>query len=177
MRFEEKPYKKNRIYTGRSVNFVNDEVLLPNGKTSFREYMEHPGAVAIIPFVNKKDIILVKQYRYPVRELTYELPAGKIDKGEKPAACVRRELEEETGFYAKKIKKLLSYWPTAAFSDEVIHIYHAAGLVESVKSPDDDEFIDHVVMPLAKALDWVKRGKIRDSKTVIALLYWKMYHS
>lgn len=172
MKFNEKLFKRNRIYAGRAVNFSVDEILLPNGKKATREYLEHPGAVTILPFIDKNNIILVKQYRFPVKKLTYELPAGKIDAGESIISCVKRELVEETGYYAKKVKKIFSFWPTSAFSNEVIHIYHAENLIIASKCPDDDEFIEHLVIPFKKALEWVKNGRIRDSKTVIALLFW-----
>ncbi|MBN1822979.1 MAG: NUDIX hydrolase [Endomicrobiales bacterium] len=172
--FKEKLYKRNRVYSGKAVGFLADDVTLPNGKRATREYIDHPGAVAVLPFLDKKNVVLVKQYRFPVGELTYEVPAGKLDAGESPLACIRRELEEETGFRAGKVKKLVSYWPTAAFSNEIIHVYLASGLVETKKNPDDDEFIDHAVVPVKKALAWVKNGKIKDSKTIVALLYWKL---
>lgn len=172
MNFTEKLSKRNRIYKGNAVDFYCDEIILPDGKKATREYLSHPGAVAVIPFVDKKNIILVSQYRYPVGRLTWEIPAGKLDKGEKPSVCVGRELEEETGFKAKKIVKLISYWPTPAFANEVLHVYAAFGLTETQKSPDEDEFIEHKIMPFKKALELVKKGKIMDSKTIIALLFW-----
>jgi ADP-ribose pyrophosphatase len=172
MEFIEKLSKRRRIYAGKAVHFSADEIILPDGRTASREYMEHPGAVAVIPFLDTRRIVLVKQYRYPVQEVTYELPAGKIDPGETLATCVKRELQEETGYRAGTIKKLVSYWPTPAFSNEVIHIYHAGRLSAAEKSPDEDEFIDHVVMDFTRALALVDSGKIRDSKTVIGLLYW-----
>jgi len=168
----EKLHKRNRVYSGRSVSFSVDKILLPDGNIALREYLEHPGAVAVIPFLSKEKIILVKQFRYPVGQVTYEIPAGKLKKGENPFSCVQRELEEETGFKAKKVKKLLSYWPTPAFSNEVLHIYSAKNLVPARKNPDEDEFIDHIEVPFKKALSWVKSGKIRDSKTIIALLFY-----
>ncbi len=173
MKFTEKLLKRNRVYKGNAVNFSVDEIRLPDGKKATREYLEHPGAVAVIPFLNKDNIVLVSQYRYPVGKLTLEIPAGKLDKNEKPEACVRRELEEETGFRPKKIKKLISYWPTPAFSNEVLHVYAAFGLIPAKKSPDEDEFIEHCVMPFKEALKKVKNGQIMDSKTIIALLYWE----
>ena len=129
--------------------------------------------MAVIPFFDKNNIVLVSQYRYPIGEVTLEIPAGKLDKNERPDACVRRELEEETGFKPKKIKKLISYWPTPAFSNEVLHVYAAYGLVPAKMSPDDDEFIEHCVMPFKEALKLVKNGRIKDSKTIIALLYFQ----
>jgi ADP-ribose pyrophosphatase len=172
MKFTEKTFRKKRVYSGKAINVRADDIVLPDGKKAVREFMEHPGAVAAIPFLDNDTIILVKQYRYPVRELTYEIPAGKLDKGERPDACVRRELEEETGYRAGKIKRVASFWPTPAFSDEVIYIYEAHDLKPSRRSPDEDEFIDHCEMSMAEALRLIKTGKIRDSKTMIALLYW-----
>ena len=174
MELKEQFFKTKKIVKGRAINFRVDTIVLPDKNLAEREYVEHPGAVCILPFVDSKRIVLVEQYRYPVKQATLELPAGKLDKGESPLSCVRRELIEETGFYAKKVKKIFSFWPTPAFSDEVIHIYTAHGLVEREKNPDKDEFINTHIMPIEKAFDLLKKEKIRDSKTVIALLLW--YH-
>ncbi len=171
MKLKEKLYKKNRIYAGKVVDFYSDEIILPNGKKAVREYLAHPGAVAVVPFINETDIIMVKQYRYPVNKITYELPAGKLDRKESLLKCARRELKEETGYGAKKIKKLISFYPSTAFSDEELHIYSACGLIEGKENPDEDEFINRVIVPFKKALNMVKTGKIKDAKTVIALLY------
>lgn len=175
MKFTEKLYKRRRIYSGNAVDFSVDRIVLPDGKLATREYLEHPGAVAVIPFLSADKIILVCQYRYPIGKLTWEVPAGKLDKNEAPGLCVKRELEEETGFKAKKIKKLISFWPTPAFSNEVLHVYAAFGLVESIKSPDEDEFIEHKIFSFKDALKLVKNGRIMDSKTIIALLYWEAF--
>jgi ADP-ribose pyrophosphatase len=168
--FKEKLFKRRKIFSGNAISFSADVISLPDGKKAVREYTEHPGAVAVIPFVDKKNILLVEQYRYPVKRVTLEVPAGKLDRGEKPLSCVRRELEEETGYYAKRIYKICSFWPTPAFSDEVIHIYSADKLVKTESSPDEDEFIRAREFPLKKVLDWIKNGRIRDSKTIIAVL-------
>src|SRR5262245_61230150 len=114
-------------YVGKAVGFRADTIRLPDGRRRNREYLTHPGAVGVLAFANHGKILLVKQFRYPVGKFTLEIPAGKLSKGEDPLGCVRRELEEETGFVPSKVKKLLSYWPTAAFSDEVIHLYLATG--------------------------------------------------
>jgi len=171
MKIKETLFKRHKIYSGKAVNFSVDVVTLPDGKKTTREYLEHPGAVAVLAFTGKDNIVLVSQYRYPIKELTLEVPAGKIDKGETPLKCVRRELKEETGFKAKKIVKLVSFWPTPAFSNEVLHVYAAYGLTQSQKSPDDDEFIETSVMPFKKALEKVMNGNIKDSKTIIAILH------
>ncbi len=161
---------KKTVWKGRAVNFDVDTVRLPNGKHATREFMNHPGAAGVVPFLDRDTIVLVRQYRYPVREVTLELPAGKLDPGESPLVCLKRELKEETGFTAAKFKPLIKYWPTPAFADEVLHLYVATGLKKGEVNADDDEFIESVVMPFRKALDLVKTGKIRDSKTVVGLL-------
>lgn len=172
MKLKEELYKRKRVYSGKIINVSSDTVLLPNKKLATREYLEHPGAVCVLAFVDKDNILLVKQYRYPVGEITYELPAGKLDKGENSLVCVRRELLEETGYFAKKIKKIYSFWPSAAFSNEVLHIYAADHLEKRSFNPDEDEFIEPIIVPFKQALEWVRKGRIKDSKTVIALLYW-----
>lgn len=172
MQLREKLFKRRKVFSGRAVGFFVDTVTLPDGKKATREYLDHPGAVAVLPFVDPKRIVLVKQYRFPVSEITYEIPAGKLDPGENIRTCVRRELQEETGFKAREVRKILSYWPTPAFSNEILHVFTARGLTASAKSPDEDEFIDHVIVPFSQALAWVRNGRIRDSKTVIAILYW-----
>ncbi|MDR1696420.1 MAG: NUDIX hydrolase [Endomicrobium sp.] len=169
----EKLIKKNRIYQGKAVDFYCDEVQLPNGQTATREYLGHPGAAAVLPFLDKNNIVLVKQYRHPVGKITYEIPAGKLDKGETPVEGIKRELEEETGFKAKKIEKLISFYPTTAFSNEILHIFAAFGLKKGNTNPDSDEFVSAGIFGFYEALDMVKRGEIMDSKTVIALLYFE----
>jgi len=171
---QEIPLKKKCIYKGRAVNFHVHQVKLPNGRIGIREYLGHPGAVAAIPFLDKKTIILVRQFRYPVGQTTYELPAGKLERKENPSRCMKRELVEETGYSLRQLKHLISYWPTPAFSNEVIHIYTATGLKKGKPCPDEDEFISIVEVPIRKALSWIRAGKIMDSKTIIALLTWTL---
>jgi len=171
MNLIEKTFKKNKVYCGKAVDFCNDTVLLPNNQKATREYIDHPGAVAVIPFINKTDIVLVKQFRYPINKITYEIPAGKLDKKESLIKCAKRELKEETGYSAKKIKKLLSFWPTPAFSNEILYIYIATDLSLGKKNPDDDEFVETIVINFKKALNMIKNGAIKDSKTIIALTY------
>lgn len=168
----EKSIKKNQIYHGSAVDFFCDEVELLNGATAKREYVHHPGASAIIPFIDKNSIVLVKQYRYPVNQITYEIPAGKIDKNETPLECITRELEEETGYKSKRLEKLLAFYPTTAFSNEIIHIFAAFGLKEGKQNPDEDEFVSKEIISFKEAVEMVKKGKIMDSKTIIALLYF-----
>jgi ADP-ribose pyrophosphatase len=172
-RYQERFKKNLHLYEGRSVGFRADQVLIPNGHLARREFMTHPGAVGVLAFPSPNKILLVKQYRFPVRQFTYEIPAGKLKVGEKPLSCVSRELEEETGYCARKIKPLVSYWPTAAFSTEVIHLYVATHLVATHMHPDDDEFLELVTVTPRQLENWMRSGKIHDSKTLIAYLAWK----
>jgi ADP-ribose pyrophosphatase len=175
--FKEKLSRRSRVYTGKAIHFSVDEIILPDGNKATREYVEHPGAVAVIPFIDNNQIILVKQYRYPVGAVTWEIPAGKLNKGEKPLSCVKRELAEEAGYRPRKIKKMVSFWPTPAFANEVIHIFVAHDLVQVQASPDQDEFIETETVRVKTALQWIKSGRIQDSKTIIALLYWAQFFS
>lgn len=166
------------LYRGRAVGFRCDEVLLPNGNKGVREYLDHPGAVAVIPFLDspfkvpleKARVVMVRQYRYAVGEVTEELPAGKLDGNENLMACLKRELKEETGYTASRFEKLLTYWPTPAFANELIHIFWADGLKSGRMSPDDDEFLARSVDTFGNLMKKIKTGKIRDSKTMLGLL-------
>lgn len=166
----ERLVKKRTVYRGKSIDLRVDVVRLPDGKTATREFMDHPGAVGIVPFLNRDTVVMVRQYRHPVGEVTLELPAGKLDAGESVMTCLRRELKEETGYTARKITPLIRYWPTPAFANEVLHLYVAEGLRAGRMRTDDDEFLQRVTVPFKKALGMVRRGEIRDSKTVIGLL-------
>lgn len=166
----EKFVRKKTVWRGRAVNFDVDTVRLPNGKLATREFMNHPGAVGVVPFLDRDTVVMVRQYRHPVGEVTLELPAGKLDAGESVLACLKRELSEETGYTARRFALLLRYWPTPAFANEVLHLYVAEGLTKGEMSTDEDEFLECVTVPFKKAVEMVKRGKIKDSKTVVGLL-------
>ncbi|MEK7389458.1 MAG: NUDIX hydrolase [Elusimicrobiota bacterium] len=166
---------KKTVWHGNAVNFDVDTVRLPNGKLATREFMSHPGAVGVVPFLNRDTIVMVRQYRHPVGQVTLEIPAGKLDAGESVLTCLKRELREETGYTSRKFIPLLRYWPTPAFADEVLHLFVATGLKEGRMSADEDEFIERVIMPFRKAVELVRRGKIKDSKTVIGLLACSTY--
>ncbi len=169
----ERTVRRRRVHRGRAVDFWVDTVRLPSGKTATREYLGHPGAVAVIAVEGSgpdPEILFVRQYRHAVKQVTLELPAGKLDPGETLRACVDRELEEETGVRAGRVRKVLSYWPTPAFADEVIHIFEARNLASGRFSPDADEFIEPVRLRLSRALSLIRAGRIKDSKTLIGLL-------
>lgn len=171
-RYRERFRKIVHRYQGSAVGFRCDEVKLPHGGTRTRQYLTHPGAVAVLALTPGRKILLIKQFRYPVGEFTYEIPAGKLAPGEAPAACVRRELEEEAGYQARRVVKILSYWPTPAFSNEVLHIYIADKLVPTHTNPDDDEFLEILEVSPATMEKMIRTGRIRDSKTLIAYLAW-----
>ncbi len=172
--YTEKRHKKRLVFSG-TVKFRADTVTLPNGKRSVREFVDHPGAVAVLPVLPDGRVVFVRQFRYPVGQVTLEVPAGKLHSPkDSPPARVRAELEEETGYTAKSIKHILSYWPTPAFSNEVLHVYAASGLKPGRARPDDDEFLTLETLPFEKAWRMVGTGEIRDSKTVIALQAWKI---
>ena len=174
MELKEKFLRHKTLVKGNAVHFRIDEVRLPNGKTATREYLDHPGAVAVVAAAGDR-ILMVRQYRHPVKQVTWEIPAGKLSRGENPLACVKRELEEETGFTARRVRRLVSYWPTAAFANEVIHIYVATGLKAGRANPDEDEFLTCAAVPLSKLYRDISAGRIRDSKTLIALMAYRLF--
>ncbi|PKN00608.1 MAG: ADP-ribose pyrophosphatase [Elusimicrobia bacterium HGW-Elusimicrobia-2] len=165
--------KKNRIHRGKAIDFLADTVRVQNGKTAVREYTDHPGAAGALPVLPGNRVVLVRQYRYPVGKFTIEIPAGKLSRGEKPLACIKRELKEEAGLAAGKFILLSKYQPSAAFSTETIHVYAALNLKHTGAKPDDDEFIEKIEFDLDEAVQMVRKKKIGDSKTIIALLLWK----
>lgn len=163
--------ESEEIYRGNLLHVKRDRVKLPNGREAAREWVKHPGAAAVIPLLPDGQIVLVRQYRYPIQTVTLEIPAGKLDvPGEDPLGCARRELREETGYEAGRYEKLLTLATTVGFSDEWIHIYLATALSPGQQSPDEDEFLHVTAMPLPKAVQAVLDGRIVDSKTVAAVL-------
>ena len=167
---EEKFIKTEHVFDGQLLKVRKDTVLLPNGKEATREWIEHPGAVAVIPILNDGRIAMVKQYRYPMGKVTLEVPAGKLDKGEAPDTCVMRELKEETGYTANKIRKIATIGTTMAFSNEVIHIYVAEDLVEGEACPDEDEFINVEKYTKEQLHTMIKDGTLDDAKSLVAIL-------
>ncbi len=167
----EKKISSEPVFDGVLLHVRKDTVELPNGHTATREWIEHPGASAVIPLLPDNQIILVRQFRYPVNSVTLEVPAGKLDKiGEDPIECARRELSEETGYTAGKLWKLTTIATTVGFSNEYIHLYAAADLTPGKIHPDSDEFINVVKVPLTAALQMVETGKIFDAKSAVSIL-------
>ena len=164
------------VFDGVLLHVKRDTVKLPNGDTSTREWIKHQGAAAVLPILPNGDIILVKQYRYPIGKVTLEIPAGKLDSpDEEPLVCATRELSEETGYTAANYQKLTTLATTVGFSNEYIHIYLATGLTSGKQHTDDDEFINVVTMPLNEAMAMIDNGTIYDAKSVTAILMAKRY--
>ncbi len=159
------------VYQGRLLHVKEDRVRLPNGQESGREYIVHPGAVAMVPLLDNGDVLLLRQFRYPLRRDFFEIPAGKIDSGEALEACGRRELLEETGYRAERWRLLTTIHPCIGYSDEMIAIYLAQDLILEGHQRDADEFLELCPLPLAEALNWVRDGRISDSKTMTGL-FW-----
>ena len=147
-----------------------DKAELPNGATAAREVCLHPGGVGVLPLDENGMVTLVRQYRYPFHELVLEIPAGKLDKGEDPLECGKRELEEETGFKAKEFISLGFLYPSPGFANEVTHLFFARGLYQGATNPDEDEFLDIEEVDIEKVREMIAQNKINDAKTVIAFL-------
>ncbi len=171
--FEEKTIQTEEIYNGKVVKLRVDEVSLPNGKTSKRELLSHQGAAAVIPVTKDNKIVFVRQYRKAIEKMLIEIPAGIIDKGEQPERTAVRELEEETGYTAKALTFVTSFYSTPGFTDELIYIYYTneLELLSEVKQNDDDEFVELIELTLAEAKEYMKEQQIHDAKTNYAILY------
>ena len=148
-----------------------DEVSLKNGKISKRIRIDHPQAAAIVPFVSDEEIIMVRQYRYALKRETLEIPAGKVDKGESPEQCIRRELIEETGFEANLVTWLYTYAPAIGYSNELIHLYIGRELENQKTKIDEDEISSMEILNLEEVLGMIRNNEIIDSKTIIALAF------
>lgn len=170
MDLTEKTISSQMLHRGKIVNLRVDTVELPNGKMGTREVVEHAGAVAVVPVTEHGEVIMVRQYRYPVEEILWEIPAGKLDQGEDPEHCVRRELLEETGVVAANIYKIFSIYSSPGFSNEILHIYGAENLTYQKQKLDEDEFVEVERVSIDKALQMISEGKIKDSKTIAGIL-------
>jgi ADP-ribose pyrophosphatase len=164
-----------RAYTGRIINLDVDRVRFPNGSTGELEMIRHPGASAVVPFMSKPtadgQILLIKQYRYAAERYLYEVPAGRLDAGERPIDCARRELKEETGCVAAAVEHLFTIFTTPGFTDEQIHIFVAYGLERGGTAHEPDEFMSVETVTLPHAVELVRTGGIVDAKTALAILY------
>jgi ADP-ribose pyrophosphatase len=159
------------LYGGIFLNMKRDTVRMPDGSEAVREYLTHPGAVAIVALLDDGRILLERQYRYPVARVCMEIPAGKLDLGEDPLICAQRELQEETGYTAAKWSYIRRIHPVISYSTEFIDIYLAEDLTIGQRQLDDEEFLDVFAASLDELLNWVEEGAITDVKTTISA-YW-----
>ena len=171
MELTEKQVSSELKYKGVIVDVYLDRAELCDGKIARREVVKHPGGVTVLPVDSDGMCYMVRQYRYPIGEVTLEVPAGKLDApDEDPLVCAERELSEETGYTAARITKLTTIATTVGFSNEKIHLYAAEGLTAGKQHTDEDEFINVVKVPLEEAVAMAQDGRIVDAKSVISIL-------
>lgn len=174
--FEPGQLKSERIHTGKIIKLDRDTVRFPDGSIGEMDMIRHPGASAIVPFLSDPagddpKLLLLKQYRYAADGYVYEIPAGRLDQGEDPLDCAKRELKEETGCTARHVEFLYSMYTTPGFTDEKIHIFMAYDLERGEHQREADEFMSIETMPLSRALELIRSGEIKDGKTAVGILY------
>ena len=163
------------VFNGRFLHAFQDTVELPDGSSTVREYIVHPGAVMVIPLLDKEDgslrVVLERQFRYPVDRVMVEFPAGKLDAGEISFACAKRELQEETVYYAAEWARAGQMHPVISYSTEFIDIWFARGLVCGQRHLDAGEFLDVITASPSELLQWCSDGRVTDAKTLVGALW------
>ena len=170
---EEKTLSTERIYEGAILNLRKDLVTVKDGRTSYREIVEHNGGVIILGVTNEGKIPMIRQYRKPADRIMFELPAGKLEKNENTAEAALREFKEETGYTAERIRHISSFFPTVGYSEEVLHIFFAEGLTAGNTDFDDNESIETEEYFPEELYELIDTGEINDGKTLIALLLYR----
>ena len=171
MELIEKCIGESNVYKGRLLDVRCDTVALPNGHTSTREYIRHVGAVAIVALTNDGKIVMERQFRYPMGKVVYEIPAGKLDsKSEDPLCAAKRELEEETGLVANDWRYLGEFYPSSAYTDEVVRLFLATDMKEGTVHLDEDEFVEAETVELDEIAKLIVDGEIPDAKTQAAVM-------
>jgi ADP-ribose pyrophosphatase len=163
------------VYDGGFIRVHKDSVLLPDGAVTSREYITHPGAVAVLAMLDSGNLVMERQYRYAPQREFIELPAGKIDHGEDILICAKRELLEETGYVATEWIHLTTAWPCIGYADERMEYFLARGLVHQGSQLDDGEFLEVFELSLPEAIEWIRLGKINESKTIVGLFWLEKY--
>jgi len=163
------------MYEGNFIQVRKDNVRLPDGETSTREYITHPGAVAMLAMLDNGNLVMERQFRYAPRQEFIELPAGKIDHGEDILVTAKRELLEETGYVASEWIHLTTAWPCIGYADERMEYFLARGLTHQGRNLDDGEFLEVFELSLSDAIEWIRQGKINESKTIVGLFWLEKY--
>jgi ADP-ribose pyrophosphatase len=168
--------RSERVWSGKIFNFDIDRIRYPNGQEADFAIIRHPGASAVIPFLSDPrgddpQILLLRQYRYAAGGYMYEVPAGRLDAGESPLECARRELREETGCTAGSVEEMCAMYMTPGYTDEKIHFFTATEIVRGEAAREPDEFAEVVVLPLSRSLAMIEQGEITDAKTALAILF------
>lgn len=163
------------VYEGDFIKVFKDSVRLPDGSVSMREHIVHPGAVAVLAILDNGDLIMERQYRYAPQREFIELPAGKIEYGEDILLTAQRELLEETGYIASQWTHLTTAWPCIGFADERMEYFLAQGLTYQGSQLDEGEFLEVFELSLSDALDWIRQGKINDSKTMVGIFWLEKF--
>ena len=171
MDLKETCLNSEEVYGGGFIKVRKDSARMPDGSIGSREYITHPGAVAILALLDNGNLLMERQFRYAPQQEYIELPAGKIDHGENILHTAQRELLEETGYVAREWTHLTTAWPCIGYSDERLEYFLARGLTQQGSKLDDGEFLEVFELSLSEALEWVRIGKIADSKTIVGL-FW-----
>ncbi len=161
---------RRSLYRGKVLSLELDEVAEPGGARAQREVVRHAGSVAVLARRDDGMVLLVRQYRYPVDDSLWELPAGRLDPGETPEQAAQRELQEEIGHRARDLRKVAFFFTTPGFCDEAMHVFRATGLEPAVAKGDEDERIEVRAFPLAELEAMIGRGEIREGKTLVGIL-------
>lgn len=170
-----KVLKSRMVFRGKVFGVRRDEVVEPNGVRATREMITHPGSVVVLPVLKDGRIVMIRQYRYAARQYLWELVAGRIDEGERVKEAAARELFEETGYRAKRFSIFLDVFPTPGFLEERMYILLAEGLTEGEARPEADEKIFSRVFRVEELKQMMKRGRLRDAKSIAGLLYYFTY--
>jgi ADP-ribose pyrophosphatase len=169
-----------RLYTGRVVNLDLDEVRFPDGSSGKLEMLRHPGASAVVPFLDPPGdpdprILLIRQFRHAADDFIWEIPAGRLDAGESPEGCAARELEEETGMRADRFERLTTIYTTPGFTDERIHLFLATGLRQGPDRREADEFLELAPRRWSEVREMIRSGEVQDGKTLVSLMFVQCY--